>query len=76
LMLNDARGAVANFGHVVEKGGSPYLDEAQLYEAKALLRLGRGREAREVLTRHTPSDPVLARIFFALSDSIARVTAK
>jgi len=76
LMSNDAREAAAMFGRVVERGDTPYLDEAQLYEAKALLRLGRGREARDVLARHKPSDPVLAGIFSALSDSIARVTAK
>lgn len=74
LMSNDARGAAAMFGRVVAKGDTPYLDEAQLYGAKALLRLGRGREARDVLARHKPSDTVLARILSALSDSIARVT--
>ena len=74
LMSNDAEGAAAAFGRVVAKGDTPYLDEAQLYNAKALLRLGRGREARDVLARHKPSDPVHARILSALSDSIARVT--
>jgi hypothetical protein len=38
-----------------------------------LLRLGRGREARDVLAQHKPSDSVFAGIFSALSDSIARV---
>jgi hypothetical protein len=72
LMSNDAQGAAAAFSRVVEKGDTQYLDEAQLYNAKALLRLGRGREARDALTRHKPSDAVLAEIFSALSDSIAR----
>jgi TolA-binding protein len=72
LMSNDARGAAEAFGRVVGKGDSPYLDEAQLFQAKALLRLGRGREARDVLARHRPTDPVLAKTLAALSDSIAR----
>jgi len=76
LMSNDARGAAAMFERVIAKGDTPYLDEAQLYEAKALLRLGRGSEARDVLARHEPSDSVLAGIFSALSDSIARVSSK
>ena len=74
LMSNDAQGAAAAFGRVVAKGDTPYLDEAQLYNAKALLRLGRGREARDVLSRRTPSDPLHARILSALLDSIARAT--
>ena len=73
LMSNDAHGAAAAFGRVVAKGDTPYLDEAQLYNAKALLRLGRGREARDVLARHKPSDAVHAGILSSLSDSIARV---
>ncbi len=76
LMSNDARGAAATFSRVMAKGDGPYLDEAQLYEAKALLRLGHGREALDVLARHKPSDPVLAGILSALSDSIARATAR
>ena len=74
LMSNDAKGAAAAFGRVVTKGETLYLAEAQLYNAKALLRLGRDREARDVLARHKPNDPVHARILSALSDSIARVT--
>jgi TolA-binding protein len=73
LMSNDARGAAATFGRVVAKGDTQYLDEAQLYQAKALLRLGRGREARDVLAQHKPTDAAHARILSALSDSIARV---
>ena len=74
LMSQDAQGAAAAFGRVIAKGDTQYLDEAQLYNAKALLRLGRGREARDVLARHKPGDAVLAGIFSALLDSIARVT--
>jgi hypothetical protein len=74
LMSNDAEGAAAAFDRVVAKGDTPYLNEAQLYEAKALLRLGRGDEARDALARYKPTDPVLAGILSALSDSIARAT--
>ena len=76
LLSNDARGAAATLSRVVAKGDTPYLDEAQLYEAKALLRLGRGRDARDVLARHKPTDPVFAEILSALSDSIARVVTR
>ena len=76
LLSNDARGAAATLSRVVAKGDTPYLDEAQLFEAKALLRLGRGRDALDVLARHKPTDPVLAGILSALSDSIARVVTR
>ena len=76
LLSNDARGAAATLSRVVAKGVTPYLDEAQLYEAKALLRLGRGRDALDVLARHKPADPVFAGILLALSDSIARVITR
>ena len=76
LLSNDAREAAATFSRVVAKGDTPYLDEAQLYEAKALLRLGRGREALDVLARNKPTDPVLAGVLSALSDSVARVVAR
>lgn len=76
LLSNDARGAAATLSRVVAKGDTPYRDEALLYEAKALLRLGLGRDARDVLARHKPTDPVLAGILSALSDSIARVVTR
>jgi hypothetical protein len=76
LMSDDAKGAAAAFDRVIAKGDTPYLDEAQLYQAKALLRLGRGREARDVIARHKPSDPVLAGILSALSDSIEKLTSR
>lgn len=76
LLSGDARNAAATFGRVVAKGESPYLDEAQLYEAKALLRLGRGREALAVLAGHKPTDPILAGTLSALSDSVTRAIAR
>ena len=76
LFSGDARGAAATLGRVVTKGDTPYRDEAQLYAAKALLRLGRGREARDLLAVHIPTDRVLADALSALSDSIARVLAR
>ena len=76
LLSDDARGAAATLGRVVAKGDTPYRDEAQLYQAKALLRLGRGRDALDALARHTPTDPVFAKILSALSDSVARVVGR
>jgi tetratricopeptide (TPR) repeat protein len=72
LMANEPREAVASLSHVIAKGETPYLAEAQYYSAKALLRLGRGREALSVLTQRTPSDPVLAAMVSALADSVRR----
>jgi TolA-binding protein len=76
LLSGDSRGAAATFNRVVAKGETPYLDEAQLYEAKALLRLGRGREALAVLAQHKPTDSVLAGTLSALSDSVTRAIAR
>jgi hypothetical protein len=76
LLSGNARSAAATFNRVVNKGVTPYLDESQLYEAKALLRLGRGRQALEALARHHPSDPVLAGVLSALSDSVTRAIAR
>jgi hypothetical protein len=76
LLSDDARAAAVTLEHVVAKGDTPYRGEAQLYQAKALLRLGRGREALEVLAARPPGDPVLASILSALSDSVARVIGR
>src|SRR6185295_13034134 len=76
LLSNDAQGAAGTLSRVVVKGDTPYRGEAQLYEAKALLRLGRGREALEVLARNRAKDPVLAGALSALSDSITRALAR
>lgn len=76
LLTGDARRAAVTLSHVVAKGDTPYLVEAQLYEAKALLRLGRGRDALVVLAQTKPTDPVFSGIFVALADSIARTIAR
>ena len=72
LMSGEPRDAAAAFNRVLARGDTPYRDDAQLYEAKALLRLGRGREALDVLTGHTPADPVTAATLSALADSVSR----
>ena len=76
LLSHDAAGAVTALRHVIAKGDTPYRDEAQLYEAKALLRLDRGREALDVLAFHKPTDPLLASILIALGDSVTRILAR
>lgn len=76
LLSGDAEAAAATLDRVVAKGDTPYRDDAQMYEAKALLRLGRGRDALDVLTRHKPGDPVLASAFSALADSITRALGR
>ena len=76
LFTDDARAAAGAFDRVLAKGDSPYFDEAQLYEAKALLRLGHGGDALDVLARHTPADPVAAAKLNALADSVKRAGAR
>ena len=76
LLSGDARRAAATLSHVVAKGDTPYLVEAQLYEAKALLRLGRGQDALVVLAQTKPTDPVFAATFVAFADSITRTIAR
>ena len=76
LLSGDARRAAPAFANVIAKGDSPYRDEAQLYEAKALLRLGRAADALTVLKAHTPDDPAMASRLAALSDSVGRATGR
>ena len=76
LMSNDSRMAAETFERVATHGDTPYRDEALLYEAKALLRLGRGRDAIEVLSQHKPDDPLMAATFSAFSDSVTRAIAR
>jgi tetratricopeptide (TPR) repeat protein len=76
LFAGDAHAATGAFDHVVAKGDSPYLNEAQLYEAKALLRLGRGRDALDVLAHLTPADPADAAKLSAFADSVKRAVAR
>jgi hypothetical protein len=76
LLTNESRAAAGSFAAVIAHGDTPYRDEAQLYEAKALLRLGRGSDALTVLKARTPRDTQFAKIIFAFSDSIARALAR
>lgn len=76
LFAGDVRGAADAFDRVVAKGDSPYSDEAQLYEAKALLRLGRGHDALDVLARHAPADPAALAKLSAFADSVKRAGAR
>jgi hypothetical protein len=76
LMSNDARGAAAAFDDVVARREPVYFDEARLYEAKALLRLGRGRDALGVLARSHAADPVLDGALSALADSVAQIVGR
>ena len=76
LFTSDASAAADAFDGVVARGDSPYFDEAQLYEAKALLRLGRGRDALDVLARHTPADPAALVKLSAFADSVKRAVAQ
>jgi hypothetical protein len=74
LFSGDAAGAAPVFARVAAKGESPYRDEAQWYEAKALLRRGRAADARAVLTASAPADPAMAARLAALADSVTRAT--
>jgi hypothetical protein len=76
LFTGDASAAADAFDAVVAQGDSPYFDEAQLYEAKALLRLGRGRDALDVLARHTPADPAAIAKLTTFADSVKRAVAR
>ncbi len=76
LFTSDASAAADAFDGVVARGDSPYFDEAQLYEAKALLRLGRGRDALDVLARRTPADPAALAKLSAFADSVKRAVAR
>ncbi len=76
LFTGDASAAADAFDDVAARGDSPYSDEAQLYEAKALLRLGRGSDALDVLARHTPADPAALAKLSAFADSVKRAVAR
>jgi hypothetical protein len=68
LMLDDAARADAEFATLLALADSPYHAEARYYRAKALLRLGRGREATREL--RAVRDAELAPRAAALADSI------
>lgn len=76
LFGGDARNAAAAFARVVSLGESPYRDEAQWYEAKALLRLGRSAEAIAALAAYAPADPEMGARFAALTDSVKQAVAR
>jgi len=62
--------AAAAFARVIALGEGPYLPEARLYRAKALLRLGRSSEALAEL-RLVPAGTAVAGHARALGDSLA-----
>ena len=66
LMLDDARAARDAFTAVLEAGRGPYHDDARLLRARASLRRGDARAAREDLEQLTREDGPLA----AAADSL------
>lgn len=76
LLSGDSRIAADAFSVVAAKGDSPYADEAQLYHAKALLRLGRAHDALAVLAGRVPADAAVAARLSALADSVKLAGAR
>ncbi len=76
LLAGDSRSAAAAFARVVAKGDSPYRDEARWYQAKALLRLGRAKEALSALTARASADPAMAARLSALADSVQQADTR
>jgi hypothetical protein len=70
LMIDRPEDAAQAFGRVIELGDSPYLAEARLYRAKALLRLGDAQHARQELERVDEPNTVIGNYARALADSI------
>jgi tetratricopeptide (TPR) repeat protein len=69
LMSGRATEAERAFARVLATPDGPYAPEAHLYRAKALIRLGRGRDALTALRRVTPGTSV-AGFAGALADSL------
>jgi tetratricopeptide (TPR) repeat protein len=75
LMLDRPRPAAAAFARSAVAGDTPYRDEARLYRAKALLRLGQADAARAELRRvRRPPTDELGGWAAALADSVEAVT--
>ena len=77
LLLDDhPRDAVDAFGRVLARGDTPYRAEARYYRAKALLRMGRGDDARADLAALTRADGAAFEMAAALADSVARLRGR
>ncbi len=70
LMINRSRESAETFQRVTGLGDTPYLVEARLYRAKALLRLGRAGEAITELRFAAAGLDDLGRWAQALADSV------
>jgi hypothetical protein len=69
-MTGRAEAAAAAFARTIALGETPYLPEARYYRAKALLRLGRGREALAELEQVGAAAAIIGRDARVLADSI------
>lgn len=70
LMLDRSREAAQAFRRVIALGDTPYLPESRYYLAKALLRLGRGREALGELRLVADREDEIGAQARALADSL------
>lgn len=78
LMAGRPRGAAAAYGRVIAAGpaASPYLEEAHLYRAHALLQLGRATDAVADLEAVVRMDGPYRNAADALAARIAKVTRR
>jgi tetratricopeptide (TPR) repeat protein len=78
LMAGKNRDAVTNYAHVIAAGlaAAPYLGEAHLFRARALLRLGRTDEALTDLRAITDADADVVGPAKALADSVHRIIGR
>ncbi|MBI1723135.1 MAG: hypothetical protein HYR48_04430 [Gemmatimonadetes bacterium] len=70
LMLDRSAEAAESYRRVIALGETPYLTESHYYLAKALLRLGRGGQARDELRRAAARGGEVAAQAAALADSV------
>lgn len=75
LMAGHPSEAAASYARVIGAGAAagPYLPEAHLYRARALLRLGRTTDALSELDAVGPDDPEVAKHASSLADSVKQV---
>jgi hypothetical protein len=78
LMSGHPRQAADEFGRVIAAGAaaSPYLAEAHLYRARALLRLGRADDALADLAAVEPDDAPLRASADSLASRVRQVLAR
>lgn len=78
LMSDRPRDAAAAFGRVIAAGlvASPYLEEAHLYRAHALLQLGRASEAQADLAAVVRMDGAHREAASALARRVTQVSAR